>query len=131
MNEIIEKYPKIFQDYEGNPGRVNWDCPLGWYKIVDWLCGSIQDYIDNVRHYRDGKPIDKEQVHCSQVKEKYGTLRFYTWSHDQEIEGMIKFAEYLSSITCQECGSMEAKTIGSYWLVTLCQECQEKSNINV
>jgi len=22
--EIIAKYPKIFEDYQGNPGRVNW-----------------------------------------------------------------------------------------------------------
>jgi len=29
--ELIKKYPKIFEPYEGNPGNVNWGgVPNGW-----------------------------------------------------------------------------------------------------
>ena len=123
--EIIEKYPKIFQQYEGNPGMVNWyGVPDGWLPIIDKLCGSIQRYIDNVTKYIDGKPVKLKQLTCSQMKEKFGGLRFYADNSDDYTEGMIMMAEYLCSQTCQECGS-QSGTIGRTqgWVSTLCSEC--------
>jgi len=132
MNDIIKKYPKIFKDYKGNPGRVNWSCPKGWWQILDWLCGSIQSYIDNTRRYdkekKDWCPPD--QVECVQVKEKFGSLRFYTVYHDKEVEGMIKMAEYMTLQTCQDCGSHESLGETKGWISVLCEDCKENYNLN-
>ena len=66
MNDIIEKYPKIFQDYEGNPYRVNWDCPKGWLPLLDMLCDTIQSFIDSHNQYND----DKRMAHERLMKDK-------------------------------------------------------------
>jgi len=122
--QLIQKYPKIFQQYEGNPGMCNWfGVPDGWLPIIDKLCGCIQNYIDNVTRYIDGKPIKPEQVTCVQMKEKFGSLRFYTNGNDEIVEGMIAMAEHLSYHTCQECGSEENIGRTGGWITTLCQKC--------
>lgn len=122
--ELIAKYPKIFQQYEGNPGMVNWlDVPKGWLPNIDKLCGAIQSYIDNVTCYSEGKQHKTPQVTCTQMKEKFGGLRFYADGGDNHTEGMIYMAEYLCDNTCQDCGSTDdiGKTKG--WITTLCRTC--------
>jgi len=122
--EIIAKYPKIFQDYEGNPGRVNWyGVPDGWLPIVDKLCGAIQNYIDHTIRYTKGETIKPQQVTCVQMKEKFGGLRFYTNGHDDIIEGMITMAEYLCDNTCDECGSEEDLGTTQGWISVKCRKC--------
>ncbi len=126
MKDIIIKYPEIFQDYEGNPGRVNWSCPSGWVQVLDWLCGSIQSYTDNInKHNSHLFPV--QQVMCTQVKEKFAGLRFYYTGGDDEIEGMVTMAEHICDNTCQECGSHEdVEMVGKGWITTLCKKCNTK-----
>jgi hypothetical protein len=122
--ELIQKYPKIFQDYEGNPGRVNWyGVPDGWLPVVDKLCGAMQDYIDNTTRYTKDGPKKPEQVTCAQMKEKFGGLRFYTNGNDDEVEGMIRMAEYMCEHTCQDCGSEQDLGQTTGWVSTLCRNC--------
>lgn len=122
--ELIQKYPKIFQDYEANPGRVNWHgVPKGWLPIIDKLCGSIQSYIDNVTRYIDKKPVKTPQVTCTQMKEKFGGLRFYVEGGDDHTDGMIYMAEHLCDNTCQDCGSEQDLGITSGWISVLCRNC--------
>lgn len=124
--KLIQKYPKIFQDYEGNPGMVNWHgVPEGWLPIIDKLCGSIQNYIDNYKRWIKEKDewVHPPQLTCTQMKEKYGGLRFYYEGGDDLMEGMVVMAEYLCSNTCQDCGSEQdiGRTAG--WITTLCRSC--------
>lgn len=122
--ELIAKYPKIFVDYEGNPGQCNWlDLPKGWVSIVDDLCGSMQQYIDNYVMYTKDGQFRPQQVTCVQMKEKFGGLRFYTNGHDDHIGGMIALAEYLCHNTCQQCGSREDLGVTSGWISVLCRTC--------
>ena len=126
IEELITKYPKIFQDYEGNPGKCNWtSLPNGWIKNVDILCGSIQSYIDHTKRYN--KETDKwenpPQATCTQMKEKFGGLRFYIDGGDKQIEGMIEMTEYMCQNTCQDCGSTESIGLTQGWITTLCQTC--------
>lgn len=118
-SKLFKKYPKIFRqkDLPMNQTCMCWgiSCGDGWYNIIDTLCALIQFDIDNNKH---------KQLEAVQVKEKFGTLRFYTNYHgDQRQEGMISFAEYLSGITCESCGSMEDVSQTKGWIVTLCKRC--------
>jgi hypothetical protein len=45
-----------------------------------------------------------DTVSIAQIKEKFGTLRFYYDGGDDHVEGMVDYAEYLSSITCEVTG---------------------------
>lgn len=60
-----------------------------------------------------------EDTTISQIKEKYGTLRFYT-SHETED---VKMAELLSRTTCESCGQLGKLREDRRWLLTLCDKC--------
>lgn len=59
-------------------------------------------------------------VRIAQIKEKFGTLRFYYDGGDEYISGMVRLAESVSAFTCEECGC-PGTLRGSGWLRTLCE----------
>jgi hypothetical protein len=61
------------------------------------------------------------QVTLDQVKEKFGTLRFYYTGGDDYISGMVRMAESMSGVTCEECGAPGEQNDGG-WIRTLCEE---------
>jgi len=61
------------------------------------------------------------QVVATQVKEKYGTLRFYYNGGDDYISGLVDMAVSVSSIMCEECGDLGRVRDGG-WIRTLCDE---------
>jgi hypothetical protein len=66
-------------------------------------------------------PEPVTQVTAQQVKEKFGTLRFYVTGGDSEIHGMIQMAETMSAVTCEDCGS-PGTTVAGGWVQTLCAQ---------
>jgi hypothetical protein len=64
------------------------------------------------------------QVIVEQVKEKFGTLRFYYQGGDDYIDGLVAMAESMSGVTCEECGNPGESHSGG-WIRTLCQPCEE------
>lgn len=66
-----------------------------------------------------------EQVVAIQVKEKFGTLRFYYDGGDDVIAGMVSVAESMSGVTCEECGNPGTQN-GTGWIRTTCQEHKKK-----
>jgi hypothetical protein len=60
-----------------------------------------------------------QQVVVSQVKEKFGTLRFYYHGGDKVVDGMVRMAESMSAVTCEECGNSGERR-GGGWIITLC-----------
>jgi len=60
-----------------------------------------------------------EQVKIGQYKEKFGTLRIYVDYADETVDGMIRFAEYLSSKTCQDTGKRGSLRKLGGWYTTL------------
>jgi hypothetical protein len=65
-------------------------------------------------------------VIVGQVKEKFGTLRFYYDGGDDTIQHFVNMAEIMSAFMCDTCGS-PAETGGKSWLVTRCEPCQTKA----
>ena len=61
------------------------------------------------------------QVTLDQVKEKFGTLRFYYTGGDEYISGLVSMAESMSGVTCETCGKPGTSTGGS-WIKTACKE---------
>jgi len=70
--------------------------------------------------FREVRPV-VEQVVVSQVKEKFGGLRFYYDGGNDNIRGMVGMAESLSAITCEECGAPGDQRHDG-WIRTLCDE---------
>lgn len=61
------------------------------------------------------------QVEAVQVKEKFGTLRFYYEGGDEYIRGLVTMAEAMSAYTCEVCGA-PGEARGGGWIQTLCDE---------
>lgn len=61
------------------------------------------------------------QVTAEQVKEKFGTLRFYTNLGDDYIYGLVAMAESMSARVCERCGK-PGKLFTSGWFYTACDD---------
>lgn len=82
-----------------------------------------QDYLKgNLRQVPESIP----QVVVDQVKEKFGTLRFYYTGGDDAISGMVRMAESMSAVTCEDCGT-PGRRRGSGWVRTLCDTHAEQA----
>ena len=118
---LVKKYPKIFRDYHGDMMEtcMAWgmSCGDGWFNLIDTLCGSIQGMIDNNPH------LKIPQVVASQVKEKFGGLRFYFSGGDDYISGMVSFAESISMTICEACGK-PGKISNKGWITVRCDDCK-------
>ena len=125
QDKLYTKYPKIFRqkDLSCQQTAMCWgfDCGNGWYNLIDYLCDYIQYYLEN--------SPEVPQVEATQVKEKYGGLRFYFEGGNNKIHEWVDFATGFSYRICEECGSMENVSQTKGWIVTLCKKCQRKREI--
>lgn len=123
--DLCARYPLIFKNRFASMDRTamcwGFDCGDGWYEIIDTLCAVIQNHVNNYSIIRNGVVEKPHQVVASQVKEKYGTLRFYVDYADDYVRGAIALAEHLSARTCETCGAA-GKLRGDFWLSTRCDE---------
>lgn len=124
--QLCEKYPEIFEDRNADMRETamcwGFACGDGWYNIINQLCANIQHYTDwqnqnAAKGYTQYKQVP--QLKAVQVKEKFGTLRFYSEGGDDHIFGMIRMAEAMSAVTCEECGAPGEQRHGG-WVRTLC-----------
>ncbi len=109
--KLFKCFPKLFPKM-----TFGFGCSDGWFDIVYNLCSCIQDYIDN---------DNCKQIIVTQVKEKFGGLRFYTYGGDDYVRGMIWFAGSLSYNICERCGA-KGKLRTCNWYKTLCDDCYEE-----
>jgi hypothetical protein len=137
--QLCEKYPKIFAD-RNKPMTETAMCwgfehGDGWYNIIDQLCANIQGHIDwknsqrelllNDNPYKVKIPEHVPQLVASQVKEKFGTLRFYYDGGDEYIRGLVSLAESMSGVICEECGAPGQQRKDG-WIRTLCDHHEAK-----
>lgn len=100
------------------------ECGDGWFNIINQLCANIQHHID----WKNRKEEVVPQVTVDQVKEKFGSLRFYFTGGDDYIRGLATMAESMSGVTCEQCGN-PGSTVGRGWLTTLCEKHAEERGI--
>lgn len=125
---LCRDFPKLFKDRYADMQTTcmcwGFSCSDGWEPLIRECAAkleAINDKIENPDHH----------IVASQVKEKYGTLRFYTGSYPTEygteIEEAINTAEAKSEVTCEVCGN-PGKTVGGGWLRTVCDDHKRKDD---
>jgi len=92
--------------YSGFDGSVG----LGWIPILDDLAADL---------YALGWTGK-----VAQIKEKFGTLRFYLDGGTEALYERVSQAEQLSAVTCEVCGA-PGELRGGGWLKTLCDSCAQ------
>lgn len=78
-----------------------------------------QEVSKDITQYRD-VPLACPQVVADQVKEKFGTLRFYYHGGDDYCRGLESMAASMSGVTCEDCGNV-GKHLAQGWYRTLCE----------
>ena len=121
------------------------ECEDGWYGLLDEMCTKIQAVYDENK-------CDPDMI-VDQIKEKYGTLRFYYHFEDdnlgihaidfigesgtrfrkgkgdklhEKIAEIVSWGEERSSKICEKCGK-PGKTRALGYIQTLCDECFTKN----
>jgi len=92
-------------------------CDRGWYRLI-------------VEHDAALAVLCPEYV-VHQVKEKYGTLRYYAEPCSEHGELWEQFdaleleVENRSAVTCEDCGATGRLCVKGHWYRTLCDDCIE------
>lgn len=120
VDRIYQAAPKLYgkkippEDSKLSPralARQYGPCYLGvadgWFRLLMDLSIAL-DALD-------------EDIDVKQVKEKFGTLRFYVGAVSQEAHNLIDAAEELSEVTCEVCGE-PGELRGGGWISALCDE---------
>ena len=121
MEELKEQYPSLL--------RVPFECGEGWHDVLSQLCAQLQAI----------KEVTEISITATQIKEKYGTLRFYySTDMDSNVAGepnvwwsiicsVVSAAENKTEHICEVCGEFgKTITINSF-LTTLCPKCEAQA----
>lgn len=123
-DRLVKAFPNLYIDRYGDMQQtcMCWGFPDdGWFDLI-WEC-SEKIEAEILKMPEEQRKLTK----AIQVKEKFGTLRFYMWGHENEaINEAIRVAEEKSEVTCEQCGS-PGELYGGGWLLTLCKKCAAKS----
>jgi len=94
------------------------ECGDGWYNLIDALC-SLLDWDPKTGGKLENPPV------ATQVKEKFGTLRFYVSGANEQQHNYITAFEHMSGKICETCGT----TVGVYftkgWIKATCPDCDK------
>lgn len=102
----------------------------GWEKL--WKRFLVEVMIV----YEKMPESDKKALRISEVKEKYGGLRIYLSSYNDELKKLVTVAEMLSSVTCASCGKTPLNSRGEHliymtrgWISYLCRDCFDRYSL--
>ncbi|MEG0120541.1 MAG: hypothetical protein RR748_20845 [Pseudomonas sp.] len=114
---LNERHPRL--------GGIYPECNSGWFTIIDVLCAELQRQTDKYK---------APQLVVTQIKQKFGTLRFHVACFDTATDeiadegyasdtqvSLIAMAARLSARTCEICGrpgTMQERE----WIQALCIE---------
>lgn len=101
IQKLLDDFPDMFE-------FCSLEVSKGWEDLVYELTEKI--------HKMD------PSVSVSQVKEKFGGLRYYTNGHADNVDELIDEYEDKSFETCDVCGEKGKLREDSYWLSTRCEE---------
>lgn len=120
-DKLVSSFPLLYADRKASMSVTcmcwGFECGDGWFDVL-WKLSSeleplIVEWIEQHPEDADAHP------RASQVKEKFGTLRFYMTHETEAMSKWIDLAEQQTCSTCEVCG--QAGTVrGTHWLTTLC-----------
>lgn len=117
LDELLcQRYPKIFADRHASMQTTcmvwGFSCGDGWFALIDELCARLQYMTDH-----EGAP----QIVATQVKEKFGSLRFYVRSAAEAQFKVIDEIEGRSFSICEVCGA-PGELLVTGWYQVRCPE---------
>jgi len=111
-DQLIKDYPKALS---------NVVCGIyyseGWHTLINNLCQLIEQAINRM-------PLElQDQFKVEQIKQKFGSLRFYMNRTTPYMDGAIHLAESMSYHICEVCGNSGRRQTVRAWSAVLCDPC--------
>ena len=101
-----------------------------FYLFLDFIFGfSVRSSLKKCKKYEKYKEYDFLTPILTQVKEKFGTLRFYYQGGDEYVHGLVSMAESMTEVTCEECGD-PGQSRGDGWIHVYCNTCEAEHEMN-
>lgn len=115
-----ERFKFFKNKIEGTPFYYfDIECGEGWSDLLWKLCEGIEEEI---------KKSNIEDFCVTQIKEKFGGLRFYFVNGNDKIRELINKAEDDSFEVCELCGAEGKLKKINGWFSTLCEKCRRKDD---
>ena len=120
---LVRDFPLLYGDRNAAASTTcmcwGFECGDGWEPLLRDLSAKLEAAIKAL-------PADQQPDYkASQVKEKFGTLRFYLTMGSDEMYDLIEVAEVVSSNTCEGCGQPGAMHSDG-WMFVSCDPCAAK-----
>ncbi len=117
MNELNEKrlvthFPNLYANGMG------FECSDGWYNLIYQLSSKLEKMIIEYKKSNEDDPLPPR---ATQVKEKFGALRFYMSHLTDEMDQAINETEAQSHKVCEECGEVGELVHENGWYRTVCE----------
>lgn len=124
--KLCRRYPNLYRDRHADPKITlmcwGFECGDGWFILIDVISDLMTKH--------------NSEITAIQVKEKFGTLRYYHGPVDDYSIAVEQAAEFLSSLICEICSAPARRNYDSGWISFLCKEhnnnyfAEENSSIN-
>ena len=122
QDETLARVQKMFESHQIRDGHgvdqpyvvsvLRDHVPAGWFGLVKELTEDL------IRLGWDRRVL--------QVKEKFGTLRFYISQREDSLVNRTIAAKEQSATVCQDCGGPGKWFEDGGWVATLCDPCRAR-----
>lgn len=132
MNEantkrLLTAFPTLYGDHDKPMTETcmcwGFECGDGWFDLIFNLSKAIEQEAESSGITRSSDLWPR----AVQIKEKFGTLRFYVANGSKAIYDLIEKAEARSAQTCEDCG-LPGITREGGWVHTTCNVCEGLRN---
>lgn len=127
---LCRDFPNVFADRFGKstPMSRGFNVDDGWEPIIREAAAKIETEILKLSPEEQQEAKAMGYYMASQVKEKFGTLRFYLTSGTKTMYDAAEEAERKSESICEQCGQ-PGELRGKHWLYTACVEHTKSSDL--
>jgi hypothetical protein len=122
--KLVNAHPLLYRDRGKSEYETcmywGFECGDGWFDLIWDLSQKLEKLILKIKD--ENPTVDEKYLPtASQVKEKFGGLRFYMSTETDEMSEAIRKAENKSYTTCEMCGKVGILT-PTRWLTVSCRD---------
>ena len=118
--KLLNAFPQLYRGFQKSLHASvisDFECNDGWFQILWDLSAALE--AEALKEGRD----QTNWPQAIQIKEKYGSLRFYMDHASPAMWDLVQAGEEKSGLVCEMCGE-PGKTYNDSWINTSCNSCR-------
>jgi hypothetical protein len=125
--KLYQAFPHLYrgQNKSLQESSMHWgfQCDDGWFDLI-W---NLSHAIEEAARQEGLEPQNDAWPEATQVKQKFGTLRFHLQNYHEGIRALIREAGAAAGKICEVCGASSSSVVNSRrWVKTLCRDHAEE-----